>query len=297
MQKARRYGGIAVDVLAGMTGPPDQGRGVLVLGMHRSGTSAIASLIEVLGPSLGDQRDLKLPDRGNQKSYWESTKLIAFQDSLLEKLGGNWDRPPVLDSGWERDWRLVRRAGLARKVFREVYGGTKEWLWKDPRTVLLLPFWRRALRFDPVVVAIFRNPFEVADSLAARDGIPMRQVISLWEAYNTALLENAHGLPVFITSYEDLVSDTVSIARRLSAFLERHCFRILQPTDAVIRSCIEVGLRHNVHSAPNSDADGRLTDPQRVLFSELCEVRGEYSAFLRTLTNRFEPQLRSAGSV
>ena len=66
----------------------------------------------------------------------------------------------------------MRRVGLARRTFRAVYGEAREWLWKDPRTTLLLPFWRRALRFDPVVVGIFRDPVEVAGSLAARDGFP-----------------------------------------------------------------------------------------------------------------------------
>ena len=99
---------------------------------------------------------------------------------------------------------------LREEFFRDVYGSAEQRVWKDPRTVLLLPFWLRALRFDPIVVGIFRNPLEVADSLAARVRMRKSQARPLWEAYNRALLANARGLPAFIAAYEDLVGDCVA---------------------------------------------------------------------------------------
>ena len=290
MNKARRYAGMAVDVLVGMKRPRGGSKGVLVLGMHRSGTSAITSVIGLLGPDLGDRVDLMAPNEANQKGYWESRRLTEFQESLLHKLGGDWETPPALRLGWERDWRLVRRIGLARRIFRDVYGAAEQWVWKDPRTVLLLPFWRRALRFDPIVVGIFRNPLEVADSLAARDGIPKTRAVRLWETYNRALLANARGLPTFITSYEDLLDDSVAVARQLSGFLETQGLTVRQPRDEVLRSCVDADLRHNVHPASGTDAGDDMTDAQHELFRALREVRGEHSAF-RDLTGRFEPHL------
>ena len=65
---------------------------MLILGMHRSGTSAITGLVSLLGPELGDRDDLTPADEANQKGYWESASLAGFQESLLEKLGGGWER-------------------------------------------------------------------------------------------------------------------------------------------------------------------------------------------------------------
>lgn len=292
MNRARRYAGMAVDVLAGLRPPRGERKGVLVLGMHRSGTSAITSLVGQLGPELGDPGDLMAPNEANQSGYWESTKLAEFQESLLEKLGGDWKTPPVLQLGWEKDQRLVRRVGLARRTFRQVYGDAEQWVWKDPRTVLLLPFWRRALRFDPIVVGIFRNPLEVADSLAARDEMPKSHALRLWETYNRALLANARGLPAFMTSYEDLVDDPVAMARELSTFLEGQGLTVRRTGDDTLRSCVDSALRHNVHHASGADRDDDVTDAQHDLLRTLREARGHHSSF-RGLSSGVESRAES----
>jgi len=274
----KRYAEIARDVLEAVRPPRAESKGVLVLGMHRSGTSAITSLLSLLGPELGDRDDLMPANDANQKGYWESTSLAGFQESLLEKLGGGWGRPPALRSGWEEDWRLVRRVGLARRTFRRVYGDAPEWLWKDPRTVLLLPFWQRALKFDPTVVGIFRDPVEVAGSLRARDGFAWERAVALWETYNRALLANARGLPTFIAAYEDLVTDPIAVGRDLMDFLECQGLTVRRPDDDVLRSCIDVGLRHNVHSASVDTQHEGLSDAQRELLAMLRRARGAHSS-------------------
>jgi hypothetical protein len=274
----RRYAEIARDSLAAARPPRGGSKGVLILGMHRSGTSAITGLVSLLGPELGDRDDLMPPNEANQKGYWESTSLTEFQESLLEKLGGEWAAPPAIAPGWEDDWRLVRRVGLARRTFHAVYAEAREWLWKDPRTTLLLPFWQRALRFDPIVVGIFRDPVEVAGSLAARDGFAKERAFSLWEAYNRALLTNARGLPTFIVAYEDLVNDPVAVGRELADFLGAQGLTVRWPGDAELRSCVDVGLRHNVRSAPSAQGEA-MSSAQRDLLATLHKARGPYAAF------------------
>jgi hypothetical protein len=258
--------------------------------MHRSGTSAITSVVGLFGPDVGKSGDLMAANEANERGYWESRKLTEFQESLLEKLGGDWKTPPPLRLGWERDWRLVRRVGLARRIFDDVYGGVEQWVWKDPRTALLLPFWRRALRLDPLVVGIFRNPLEVADSLAARDAMPKPQALRLWETYNRAVLVNARGLPAFFTSYEDLLGDSIAVARDLGRFLETHGVAVRRPANDALRSCVDADLRHNIHSASGTDED--ISNAQRELLRELHEVRGEHSA-LRDFTSRSRQHVES----
>lgn len=293
MSSLRRYAEIARDVLAAARRPPGGSKGVLILGMHRSGTSAITSLVSLLGPELGDRDDLMPPNEANQKGYWESTSLTEFQESLLEKLGGEWAAPPSVAPGWEDDWRLVRRVGLARRTFRAVYGEAREWLWKDPRTTLLLPFWRRALRFNPIVVGIFRDPAEVAGSLAARDGFPRERAFSLWEAYNRALLANARGLPTFIVAYEDLVNDPVSVGRELTDFLGAQGLTVRRPDDDGLRLCVDAGLRHNVRSGSTGVQHEVMSNVQRELLATLHQARGPHAAFGELSADPDEGRARS----
>jgi len=83
--------------------------------------------------------------------------------------------------------------------------------------------------------------------------------VRLWETYNRALLANARGLPTFITSYEDLLDDSVAVARKLSGFLETQGLTVRQPRDEVLRSCVDADLRHNVHPASGTDAGDDMT--------------------------------------
>src|SRR5256714_7974765 len=113
---------------------------VLVLGMHRSGTSATARLVSLLGLPIGKEDDLKPRSEANPTGYWESNSLTAFNDRLLRFLGGSWAAPPTLPLGWESALRLAGHRRLGGTLFRCVHD-REGWVWKDPRTSVTLPFW------------------------------------------------------------------------------------------------------------------------------------------------------------
>jgi len=62
---------------------------VLVLGMHRSGTSAIMRGLKAIGVQLGDH--LAEPAEDNIRGFWEDKEVIAFNEKLLNILGSRWD--------------------------------------------------------------------------------------------------------------------------------------------------------------------------------------------------------------
>src|SRR5271165_3578298 len=129
-------------------GPP---AGVLVLGMHRSGTSAATRLVNLLGPSTCIKEDLLGVAPGNPTGLWESGSLVTFNDELLARVGRAWWCPPLPG---ERYWSAFPAMGpsdAGREAFAAVHPGAP-WVWKDPRTALTLPYWRRAL--DRAVVAL-----------------------------------------------------------------------------------------------------------------------------------------------
>jgi hypothetical protein len=178
---------------------------VVILGMHRSGTSVITRVVNLLGLPLCDRDDF-VTGPGNPTGHWESESLVTFNDRLLKVLGGRFAAPPHVDDGWEKRQGIANLYSEAAAVFSRVYA-TKTWVWKDPRTCLTLPFWRLVWPDVPVVVFVYREPLEVFISLGKRDGIGKAHCIALWERYTRSALQNASGLPLVTVRFDELMAD------------------------------------------------------------------------------------------
>ena len=164
------------------------GRTIIVLGMHRSGTSALTGSLEQAGLALGPVIE-SAPD--NVRGSRESRRLMALHDDVLARNGGSW-REPVANPRWEPVHRELRDSVV------EGFRGIPLWGFKDPRTLLVLQGWLSALP-SAELVGIFRHPFLVADSLHRRDGMPHAEGLSLWSYYNRILLwyhERRGGFPL-----------------------------------------------------------------------------------------------------
>jgi len=189
--------------------------------MHRSGTSAITRVVNLLGLPLGRPDDLySAPD--NPSGHWESVSLCATNDAVLGLLGGTDIRPPRLRSGWERTSKAQSILPAMRAVFQDVYadamGADGMWLWKDPRLCLTLPIWRQILD-NFCVVLVIRNAAEVADSLHRREGFPTLYCRAVWDVYNRSALRALAELPVVVVDFDQMVRDpsnqTKLLAKRL----------------------------------------------------------------------------------
>ena len=194
--------------------------GVLVLGMHRSGTSVAARAVNLLGVPFGCGRLVPTTD-GNPLGHWEHWALQDVNNDLLHAFGGNWAGPPTLDAQWEYDPRAEQFIGRAAETWLTAHR-SEPWLWKDPRTCLTLPFWRRAVDFSPVAILIYRHPLEVASSLAARNGFSATASLALWERYTRDALTGMAGWPVLVTSHSDLMADPLEWAKEVREFLVDH---------------------------------------------------------------------------
>lgn len=180
---------------------------IIVVGMHRSGTSLVAGLLHIAGVALGDESQM-LPDNKteNEKGFWENVSFLEFNERILKHFGGAWYDPPTLPDGWldipqVKTWEKEAAASVA-----EQFSGMAFWAWKEPRTSILLPFWRSVVPAAAVVVC-FRNPLGVAGSLAKRNVFSLEHSVALWQYYTLqALVQTDHSSRI-ITSYESILSN------------------------------------------------------------------------------------------
>jgi hypothetical protein len=187
--------------------------GAVVLGMHRSGTSAVSRILNLLGADLGPESDL-LTEYDNPAGHWESKSLVACNDRILASFGRSWDFPPWLAPGWEHSARASLLLPEMTEAFEAVYQ-SGPWVWKDPRTCLTFPLWRRVLGSEAKVVLVFRDPGAVVASVRRRDGIPSFYALGLWHHYVRCAVDGAAGSPVVCLQFEDLVASPLGAVKAL----------------------------------------------------------------------------------
>ena len=181
--------------------------GVVVVGMHRSGTSAVTRVINLLGVPLGREDDLYSAE-DNPEGHWESRSLCDLNDTLLRLFGG-WDMaPPHVPARWRESRRVEETRAAMRATFADVYGNGDTWLWKDPRLCLTLPLWREVLP-DFCAVFVLRDAEPAARSLHRREAgsYPLTYCRALWDRYNRSAAAALEGLPVVVADYNALCRD------------------------------------------------------------------------------------------
>ena len=226
-------------------GAPDRSA-YLVLGMHRSGTSAVTQVLALAGASLPE--NVMAGDEHNAKGYFEPWKIAILNDGRLRAGGAAWDdvfafpfKP--LATKTERSW-----LNRAEALFEEEYGEVRYPLLKDPRVTVLMPFWRTVLADLEVAarcVIPVRHPLAVAGSLARRNGFAPEKSVLLWSAYMLAAEAYTRDLPRAFVSYDGLLGDWRAEVARIEA---AHGAPLPKMTDAAARAVdrfLSPELRHN----------------------------------------------------
>jgi hypothetical protein len=258
---------------------------LLVIGMHRSGTSAVAGALGKLGFAVPVEEDRWEPSSDNP-DHWESRALALYSDLLLERIGGTWDRPPDSHLGVEIFEDLDGELGDPSLPASRAFPEPGAVLWKDPRTCLLLPYWRAHLPGPVAAVFIWRQPLAVARSLRARDRMHLADGVALWERYNRCAIEGLSGIDTFVIRYEEIVDNPTEQLGAIAKWL--------------------AGLPQFAELAPGWDlstAVGSIsTNLQRQQSSEgvddlLLPEQQELVRFLDTLAGPHRPFLASLDSV
>jgi hypothetical protein len=240
---------------------------LFVVGMHRSGTSALCAALHACGATFGDR--LLAPMAGvNDEGFWEDIDVVAANEALLAAAGMRWY---AVSRGAECRWpeeALQRFQACAQAILQRGFGSGPVQVVKDPRLCITLPLWLRAcadLGVAAQVCTASRAPIEVAQSLQRRDGFPLGYGLRLDLAYRRAL-DAAVPSSALAVSFPELLRDASAVMSRLATQLP------LQAGEDAVAAAVRSDLRH--HSASGAAASGasNLLEQPVIAASELAAL-------------------------
>jgi hypothetical protein len=247
---------------------------ILILGMHRSGTSAVAGAFAKLGAKLPNDLMGAIPS--NPRGFFESNAAVALNDRILNSLGTNW-----------RDWRPISRlwfkTSAAQEFKKEIvnilvsdFGDSSLVVLKDPRICRLAPLWRAALTeygFDVRVIIPFRNPLEVAESLQCRDDIPISLGLLIWLRHAAEAEFNSRDLQRAFLEWGEFITGWRGEVARIEKQLDVVLPRVSDSSALEIDEFLCKDLKH--HNLPNEQifSDARVNEWVSSSFAALCSLK------------------------
>jgi hypothetical protein len=230
---------------------------IFLLGMGRSGSSALARVLSLCGGAL--PLDMLSPNFANPTGYWEPSRAVALNDTFLEVHGSSWyDGSLTLQTGLVG---AAERRDFIAEIAEFLSNGFENRgpiVLKEPRITALLPYWNEAaveLGLTVKVIHVFREPGEVAHSLAARDGLSAAHSFALWLKYNLVGERDTRGARRIFVSYDEIMRDWESVAARCIAKLEL-ALAVGDETKRVVAKFLSPVLRHHRSAATDVPAIG-----------------------------------------
>jgi len=217
---------------------------LLVIGMHRSGTSATTGALQCLGVQLG--RRLYSGHAGiNAKGYFEHGDIADANDEALLAMGSSWDDVLLKDDDWWHRPELARYADKIRRYIRRDFSSCELWGVKDPRVCRLLPWWLDILRAEgvsPRFLFVVRSPDAVFRSLERRDGFSVEKSYLLWTLHYLEAERWSRGYPRAFVGFDRFLEDPVGECRRMQDALN---LEFPVPVDRAV-DCLGKFLSHDL---------------------------------------------------
>jgi lipopolysaccharide biosynthesis glycosyltransferase len=265
------------------------------MGMHRSGTSCVAGLLDAIGVSLGPESALMKATQDNPRGYFENLDFNQLLIDLLEGAGADWWRIRDFDVSRLSDSAVQRGRSRLERLLAQ-FADSPVFALKDPRLCLLLPALRPVFP-DPIFLHVVRSPIEVARSLNKRDGFGFAEGIALWESYNRRAIAATEGESRLLLNYGELVAHAESTTAELISDLHGlGAPRLSLPEPGVLAGVVDRELHRQ--KAGDAGGNGLLTEAQKAFWAQLrdrrfpdLEERPEAAAHRRVMLTCLEAQV------
>ena len=179
---------------------------LIILGVHRSGTSLLTRIINLCGAYLGEEEELMLGNpNDNPKGHWENKFIVNINDKILNYFGGSWDQPPQFPDFW---WNWDGLNDIKKEIQFLIYELKKNApniAIKDPRMCLTLPLWKKYL-CNAKFIILARNSYENISSLKKRNDFPQIKNFNIYTSYWTNIIENTNNEKRLFVSFDNLLT-------------------------------------------------------------------------------------------
>lgn len=226
-----------------------QYRAFCIIGMHRSGTSVVARLLNIMGAYLGEDADIMNPQPDNPEGFWERNDIVRLNDRILQHYKMTWQTPRPLPDKWYLSEEIIPFRNEIINLIRKNFIGYKLWAWKDPRTSILLPLWKNVLDelgIQLSCIFVIRNPLDVAKSLKKRNEIPFDKSFGLWFNYNITALQASVDIHRVFVSYDAIINNCKKELKKCVSGLEIPCLDNNLVLEEYITSFVRPDLRHSI---------------------------------------------------
>lgn len=187
---------------------------ILVLGMHRSGTSALCGTLNIFGAYVGD--NLLTPTDDNKKGYFESFEIVRCNDYILQE---------KLDTSWHdiNDIPIYHPDifPILEYVIKTTFNNESIIAIKDPRICLLLPLYKKVLlKLGYVIhyVRTYRDESEIVKSLMIGRELSEEKSKKIIKRYNDSL-DNSLPYNHIVVEFEKLLVETDDTIYKIQQYL------------------------------------------------------------------------------
>ena len=219
---------------------------LIVMGMHRAGTSVLARLLNMMGAYYGPEGIHFGASAENAKGFWERKDILKLHQDIFSSQNIDWDKPTALDI---ESLLNDDKHSLAIKNLLLELEAHRPWMLKDPRMCLLFPLWKPLLEM-PVCIHINRPPIQVAQSLQQRSGMPLHVGVALWEYYNLKAFSASADVPRVLIQHQELMTQPTQVIIKLHQQLsELNVQGLRLPSAQEIEAFIDTSLFRQKGSA------------------------------------------------
>ncbi|WP_349508910.1 hypothetical protein V6582_02485 [Agrobacterium vitis] len=219
---------------------------IMVLGMHRTGTSSVAGTLVKLGG--GAPQHLMPNSAFNERGYFESNVIAQLNDEILASAGTRWDDWREFNPDWYNSTVARSFQARAREAFAEEFGTALLPVIKDPRICRFFPFWRQVLEAMGKTVHVvmpLRSPWDTAKSLNYRNKMHMTHVIMLWLRHVLDAEAETRDLPRAIFTWQDFLGNWRGTCDTISAETGLTWPRLSDRSIAEVESFLSRDLQHH----------------------------------------------------
>jgi GT2 family glycosyltransferase len=261
--------------------------------MHRSGTSALMGVLNVLGVDLGS--NYLNPSEDNPKGFFENISITEINEKILQSLNSSWNDVFFLPENWWNSEHLHPYRQEIIDIIKSEFHGKVIFGIKDPRISRLLPLWNaifKELSTEPHYIIPLRSPLEVARSLQKRNGFSIEKSLLLLMNYMMDAEFHTRGFPRAFVSFDELLKDPEKTINHISKILGLTFLKDYNEVKDEIERFLEPSLKHHTFKMGEINEDLlepivgyhrlllNLTDKERISNVDLLEIDNVREKFL-----------------